>query len=367
MSLWFVFALMTAAAVFAVLWPLGRKAAPDPGGAETLVYKDQLAEIERDREAGLIRAPEAAAARVEIGRRLIAAAEAETGEAYAPRRGPRRAVAVVALVGLPLLALALYLDLGSPQLPDYPLAARARQPAANASLETLVTQVEAHLEKNPSDVRGWQVLTPVLMKLGRYDDAARAIRNTISYGGETADRRADLGEAIAAAANGIVTRDARDEFERAVALDDGEVKARYFLGLAAEQDGRKDEAAATWRTLLAKAPPDAPWRPLVEASLARVGGPPVAGPAEADVAAAEAMPEGDRSAMIQRMVERLAVRLKDNGRDVAGWLRLVRAYMVLGDADKSRVAVADARRALADDQGLLKQLNDGLKDLGIVE
>jgi len=367
MSLWFVFALMTAAAVFAVIWPLGRRTAPERGGAETFVYKDQLAEIERDREAGLIKAPEAAAARVEIGRRLIAAAEAETAAPHVARRGARRAVSVVALLGLPLLAVAIYWNLGSPQLPDFPLASRARQPAASASLESLVAQVEAHLEKNPADVRGWQVLTPVLMKLGRYDDAMRAIRNTITYAGETADRRADLGEAIAAAANGIVTKAAKDEFERAVALDAGEVKARYFLGLAAEQDGRKADAAAAWRALLSGAPADAPWRPLVEASLARVGGPPVAGSQDAEIAASEAMSDGDRSAMIQRMVERLAGRLKENGHDVAGWLRLVRAYMVLGNADKSRAAVADARRALGDDQGLLKELNDGLKDLGIVD
>jgi len=367
MSLWFVFALMTAAAVFAVLWPLGRKTAPRQGGAESVVYKDQLAEIDRDREAGLINPTDAAAARVEIGRRLIAAAEAETGAPYVARRGVRRAVSVVALLGLPLLVIAVYWSLGSPQLPDFPLAARERQPVASASLENLVAQVEAHLEKNPSDLRGWQVLTPVLMKLGRYDDAMRAIRNVIAYGGETAERRADLGEAIAAAANGIVTKEAKDEFERALALDGNEVKARYFLGLAAEQDGRNADAAATWRALLSGAPADAPWRPLVEASLARVGGPPVAGPQDTDVAAADAMPDGDRSAMIQRMVERLAGRLKENGRDVAGWLRLVRAYMVLGEADKSRAAVADARRALAEDQGLLRQLNDGLKDLGIVE
>ena len=365
MSLWFVFAVMTAAAVFAVIWPLGRRTAPGQGGAETVVYKDQLAEIDRDREAGLIQPAEAAAARVEIGRRLIAAAEAETATPSMARRGVRRAVAVVALIGLPLLTLTIYWNLGSPQLSDFPLASRARQPAASASLDALVAQVEAHLEKNPSDARGWQVLAPVLMKLGRYDDAVRAIRNTITYGGETADRRSDLGEAMAAAANGVVTKEAKDEFERSVALDAREVKARYFLGLAAEQDGRKADAAAAWRAMLATAPADAPWRPLVEASLARVGGPPIAAVPDTDAAAAEAMPDGDRSAMIQRMVERLAGRLKQDGRDVAGWLRLVRAYMVLGDAAKFRAAVGDARRAVGDDQGLLKQLNDGLKELGI--
>ena len=73
MTLWFVFALMTAAAVFAVLWPLGRGPRPQREGNEATVYKDQLAEIGRDVAAGLIGPAEAEAARVEIGRRLLAA------------------------------------------------------------------------------------------------------------------------------------------------------------------------------------------------------------------------------------------------------------------------------------------------------
>ena len=140
------------------------------------------------------------------------------------------------------------------------------------SLENLVAQVEQHLEKNPTDGRGWNVLAPVLARLGRFDDAVRAYRNSITYNGESAERRADLGEAIAAAAGGVVTAEAKAEFERALALNADDAKANYFLGLAAEQDGRKADAAAIWRAMLAKAPADAPWRPLVQAALARVGG-----------------------------------------------------------------------------------------------
>ena len=117
------------------------------------------------------------------------------------------------------------------------------------------------------------MLAPVLLRLGRYQDAVRAFRNSITYSSENADRRADLGEAIAAAAGGVVTAEAKAEFERALALDADEMKARYFLGLAAEQDGRKADAASAWRAMLDKAAPDAPWRPLVQESLARVGSP----------------------------------------------------------------------------------------------
>ena len=202
-----------------------------------------------------------------------------------------------------------------------------------------MAQVEAHLEKNPTDGRGWNVLAPVLARLGRYDDAVRAYRNSITYNGDSAERRADLGEALAGAAGGVVTAEAKAEFERAVALNADEVKASYFLGLAAEQDGRSAEAASIWRAMLAKAPPDAPWRPLVQAALARVGG--SAAPALSDepMAAAKDMNEADRSAMIHGMVDRLATRLKQNGDDVEGWLRLVRAYMVMGDRDKAKSAL----------------------------
>jgi cytochrome c-type biogenesis protein CcmH len=271
----------------------------------------------------------------------------------------------LALVGLPIVSLALYLPLGSPRLGDFPLAQRTRAPDATQPLDNLVAQVEAHLEKNPTDGRGWDVLAPVLARLGRYEDAVRAFRNSITYNGDSADRRANLGEALAGAAGGVVTAEARAEFERAIALKADEVKASYFLGLAAEQDGRTAEAASIWRSILEKAPPDAPWHPLVQAALARVGG--CSAPALPDdaMAAAKDMNEADRGAMIRGMVDRLASRLKQNGDDVEGWLRLVRAYMVMGDRDKAKSALTDARQAVANDAERLRQLNEGLKNLGL--
>ena len=366
MTLWFVFALMTVAAIFAVLWPLGRAGRTQREGSETTVYKDQLAEIERDLAAGLIAKPEAEAARVEIGRRLLAAAGNERASAGQSSLRWRRAAAVLALVGLPSVAIAVYVPLGSPGVHDFPLAQRSRAPDMAQSLESLVAQVEQHLEKNPTDGRGWNVLAPVLERLGRYDEAVRAYRNALTYSGESAERRSDLGEALSAAAGGVVTAEAKAEFERAHALDANEPKANYFRGLAAEQDGRRDDAAAIWRALLTKAPADAPWRPMVQSSLARVAGD-AAVPALPDetIAAAKDMSEGDRGAMIRGMVERLANRLKQNGDDVDGWLRLVRAYVVMGERDKARSALTDARQAVANDAERLRQLNEGLKNLGL--
>ncbi|SEE45146.1 c-type cytochrome biogenesis protein CcmI [Bradyrhizobium erythrophlei] len=372
MTLWFVFALMTVAAIFAVLWPLSRRGRADTGGSEVVVYRDQLAEIDRDMAAGIIGAAEADAARIEISRRLLAAADQSERETPVPGSlSLRRAAAIVALVGLPVIASGFYLALGSPRLGDFPLAERSRVADANQPLTNLVAQVEAHLEKNPTDGRGWTVLAPVLSRLGRYDDAVRAYRNAITYAGDNADRRADLGEALMGSAGGVVTADAKAEFERSVALNGDDAKANYFLGLAAEQDGRKADAAAIWQKMMAKAPSDAPWRPLVQAALVRVGGVSSPGGASAPalpdgaVAAAKDMSEADRGTMIKGMVDRLATRLKTNGDDVEGWLRLVRAYLVMGERGKAMSALADARQAVGNDADRLRQLNEGLKSLGL--
>jgi len=365
MMLWIVFALMTAAAIFAVLWPLSRGDRPRGEASEAVVYRDQLAEVDRDASLGLINPPEAAAARVEISRRLLAAADIHRKPPAASTVRSRRAAALVALIGLPLVALGIYYPLGSPGLPDFPLAQRSRAADGAQSLESLVAQVEQHLANNPTDGRGWSVLAPVLARLGRLDDAVRAFRNSITYNGESSERRADLGEVLVAAAGGVVTAEAKSEFGRAIALNADEVKASYYLGLAAEQDGRATEAAGIWRAMLAKAPADAPWRSLVQAALVRVGGSPAPALSEETMAAAKGMSDTDRSAMIRTMVDRLATRLKQNGEDVEGWLRLVRAYMVLGDSDKARDASSDARRAVASDPERLRQLNEGLKNLGL--
>src|SRR3954454_12656093 len=161
MMLWVVFALMTAAAVLAVLWPLGRARMAAPAGNDLVVYQDQLAEIERDRAANRIPETEAEAARIEVSRRLLAAADA-AGKRTEPTSVAwrRRAAAIAALVLMPLGACALYLHLGSPDLPGEPLAARSGTPPEQRSLASLVAQVEAHLARNPDDGRGWEVIAP---------------------------------------------------------------------------------------------------------------------------------------------------------------------------------------------------------------
>jgi cytochrome c-type biogenesis protein CcmH len=368
MMLWFLFALMTAAAIFAVLWPLGRAGRIAHAGSDLAVYRDQIDEIARDRAAGLIGEPEAEAARIEVSRRLIAAADADatmTPRAGAPFR--RRAAAAGTLIALPALAAGLYLALGSPQLPGQPLASRAATPIQNRSLDALVAQVEQHLEKNPEDGRGWEVVAPVYMRLGRFDDAVKARRNALRINGANADREADLGEALMAAANGVVTDESKTAFERALSHNPKHNKARFFLGVAAHQDGQAEKAVAIWRDILKDVQPGSPWEGMVRETLARVEGTApeqgAPGPTRDEVAAAGEMSPQDRAAMIRGMVDRLAERLKNDGNDVDGWLRLVRAYTVMGERDKAVSAVADARRALGHDADKLRRLDELVREL----
>jgi len=368
--LWIIFALMSAAAVVAVLWPLTRKPRGREGaGSDVLVYQDQLAEITRDRGAGLIGESEAEAARIEVSRRLLAAADAQPAPPPPQPLWHRRVAAVAALVVVLLLPVAIYAALGSPNIPGQPAFARTDVPPNHQSIAALISQVEEHLAKNPNDGAGWQVIAPVYMRLGRYDDAVMALRKSLALNGESATRDSDLGEALVAAANGVVTDEAKKLFVRAVALDAKDSKSRYFLGLADEQDGNREAAAEKWRALLKDAPPNAPWAAFVRQALARVTGQPApaaeTGPSADQMAAAEDMPAAQREQMVRGMVAKLADRLHADGSDVEGWLRLVRAYVVLGDQQKARGAVADARRALGQHPEQVKRIDDLAKSLGL--
>jgi cytochrome c-type biogenesis protein CcmH len=401
MMLWVILALMTIAALGAVVWPLLRARGMAAAGSDLAVYRDQLEEIERDRSEHRIEPDEADAARVEVSRRLLAAASAANASTATAGTGGRRRFAAVAAVGvmIPLIAVALYGVLGSPELPGQPLASRA--PNTEEALERspigqLLARVEAHLAENPNDGRGWEVVAPVYMKLERYDDAAKARQQAILLLGETPARDVDLGEAMTAAANGVISDEAKVAFDRAIKLDAENYKAQFYLGLAAEQDGNNEEASRIWRGLIAKAPADAPWLVVVHQALERVDPqaaaamaanpdaalpgavvPKVAtpkavatpnaepGPRPDDVAAAGEMTEAQRSQMIHAMVDRLATRLHENGSDLDGWLRLLRAYKVLGENAKAKEAVAEARAALANEPDKLRNLDAAIKDLDI--
>ena len=283
MVLWIAMAALAAAACLPLLLPLGgsRRAARPASAPAMAIYRDQLDEVERDLARGVIAETEAAGARTEIARRLIREDEASEPSAT-PAEWPRK-IAAGLIVAMPIAAVALYLFLGSPQSSDQPLASRA-DAVALREVTNLVAQVEAHLAAQPGDGKGWEVIAPVYVKLGREDDAVRAYANALRLLGSTAAREADLGEAIFRQ-SGQVTAEARAAFERARALAPDDVRPRFYLALALTQDGKADEATAAWRALLDGAPRDAPWVPEAERQLASLETP-EPGPSAAQVDAA---------------------------------------------------------------------------------
>jgi cytochrome c-type biogenesis protein CcmH len=380
MTLWLVFALMTAAAILAVLWPLGRRDRVAAEDNDVAVYRDQLDEIARDRAAGLIGETEAEAARVEVSRRLLAAADAaQARPAASGDTFRRRAAAVITFLVVPAVAFGFYTSFGSPHLPDLPHASRetpratqqAQQPRTNQSIEQLVAQVEAHLSRSPEDGRGWEVLAPVYLRLGRLGDAVTARQNALRLLGATADREAALGEALTAVQGGKVGTEARAAFARALEREPKHDVARYYTGLAAEQDGKRDEAAQIWRALITETESNSPWALFLRQALARVDPAGAAataaapGPSTDDMEAAAQLSPEDRAAMVRGMVQRLAERLKTDGSDLDGWVRLVRAHLVLGERDKAQAAAGEARRALGQDADKLRRLDEVVKDLGL--
>src|SRR5277367_6491484 len=262
---WFVLAGMAACAVMAALWPLLRPSPPmkaDPAANEAAFYKAQLEEIRRDVERGLLPQGEAESARAEAARRLIASAS-EPSEAPLPARRTRLAAAVLVAVGLPAIAFSLYGRIGQPMLPDEPLASRKVTPQTDGGIEAAVAAVEARLTAKPDDGKGWAVIAPVYMRLERYSDAAHAYAEALRLLGEDPSRRAAYGEALVAVAGGVVTDDARQAFDRALTDQPGQPQARYYVALAAEQEGKKADAVRDYRALLADSPPDAPWVAMV--------------------------------------------------------------------------------------------------------
>src|SRR5258708_217480 len=292
MTLWFILGIMTAAALGAVIWPFARVRTLASAGSDLAVYRDQLEEIERDRADGRIGHDEFEAARVEVSRRLLGAAASTTVEA-APRTGRRIAALASAIIAVPLIAGLLYVRLGSPDLPGEPIASRRSGDEQAHSIAALIARIETHLEENPTDGRGWEVVAPVYLRLERYDEAVKARRNALNLLGATAQREVDLGEALAMAAGGVVTADAKAAFERAPALDADNPKAMFYLGLAAQQDGNAGEPPQNRPNPTPQTPPNPPLPPVVREQLGRVENPgavPPPGPTPEDVAAVRQIP-----------------------------------------------------------------------------
>ena len=388
MTFWIAVAFLAAAVAYAVARPLSTNTKSHPRlGTESLsVYKDQLKEIAADQKRGLLSETEAEATRAEVSRRLIRASDALASSDQPPHvKAPSLTAIYFALtLALPVLSVALYLNYGAPGMLAQPYAQRLKTSADTAQADDLIAQVEARLRDHPEDGRGWDVVAPVYMAQRRFQDAAEAYATALRILGETAPRLEGFAMARIRADNGLVAMDARKALERSLALDAKRFEPRVWLALAKEQDGDLPGAIADYKAMLAAAPADAPWRKAVEERMSGLAAktpatgkaagspsatsspsPDEAAPSRPDAAAIAALPPDERERMINAMVQKLADRLKTDGNDLAGWLKLIRAYKVMGRSDDASRALADAKKQSAGNAGAAGELDALARDLDI--
>jgi len=362
--IWIAFAAMTAAVLGALLWPVVKskpaETVAERAAYDQAVFRDQLAELDRDVARGTIGQAEADAARNEISRRLIAAAQE-------PGRKPVSSfawAAIAATLIVPAVALPLYLKSGNPQLPDVPHAARMANAEKNGDVDALIAKVEQHLLGNPDDLQGWQILGPAYRRAQRWDDAVEAYRNIVRLSPPDATNIADFAEAQVMANQGMVPAPAHELFKQVLAIDPKLPKARFYNALALKQEGKTDEAKAAFDAFLKESPPDAPWRPMLEAEMQDMSAKPPALDQQT-MANASNMSASDQQAMIRSMVDGLEQKLAANPDNLEGWLRLIRARSVLGDTDKAKAAYKKAMDTFSGNQDALAQISALGKDMKI--
>jgi cytochrome c-type biogenesis protein CcmH len=257
---------MTLLAVALLVVPLvvRRHASLSRDAYNLAVYRDQLAEIERDVGRGVLDAGDAEAAKGEIGRRILALTPAT-----APAAGSRAslAVAAMAVILVPVAAWAIYWDLGSPDLPDEPHAGRVAA-VGHLDIAAVLKQLEAHLLSHPDDLKGWLLLARSDLDLGRYPQAEEAYRHAAALSGQQPAIVGDWGEAQVLAAGGTVTPAAAQAFRTALADPDSAPRSRYYLALADMQAGDTQKALREWVDLAAASPADATYLPLLRGRIA---------------------------------------------------------------------------------------------------
>jgi cytochrome c-type biogenesis protein CcmH len=386
MLFWFTLALLIAVALFVLLRPLIRNAGAEPPRAayDVAIYRDQLDEISRDVARGVLNDTEAAAARLEIERRLLASQPRNTPDANPGTGLSRRGVRIVAgatLVAVPALALAFYLDLGAPGLPDAPLVQRQterelRTADGGLDLAKAREMLEAKLTTAPDSLQGWVLLARTDAELNDWPAARTAFDKVLALSNRSPEMLEAYGDMLVTEAQGEVTPQAEALLQEAVKAKADLYRSRYYLALAKAQRDDIAGAIADWQALLADAPPDAPWAPSVKSAidaaqrdLAGGGAAPVAPSAEAaapgrppaEMAAIMKLPPADRMNAIRGMVDGLAARLAQDPNDLDGWKRLARSYRVLGDPQKSADAYAKAAALAPDDMSLLVGQADALQ------
>lgn len=360
MLFWIAAAGLTAASAFALARPLLKDGGPLAARADydLEVYRHQLAELEREQERGVISAQQAASAKAEIGRRMLAISAAKekapAAASASARPGANKLAAAAVVAMLPLGALAVYLPLGAPDLPARPYAQRNLDKERNAPPESVLTAVaklKEELAANPDNLQGWTILARAMARMGEWREAAAAFGNVARLAPNDIDVKAAYAETLVNVADGKVGPDALKLLRDVQAAAPNDPRALYYLALARSQDGDLKGALADWRTLVAATPADAPWLPVVRARIEETAsklGLDIAAVMPQPLPAAEPSapsPEAqaaEREKLIDGMVRQLEAKLAANPDDVDGWVRLARSYRVLGKNEQAVTAAQEA-------------------------
>lgn len=395
---WAAAAAMTAGVAVIMLQGLRRGDAAADNSAALKVYRDQLAEVDRDLARAVIAPVEAERLKTEISRRLL---EADRSLQNAPKAGGKGSMLPAALLIAAASAAAIYgyLRLGAPGYGDLPLRSRlamaeqlyanrtsqseaeAATPAAATQADPafldLMTKLRAAIAQNPDDQQGLTLLARNEAQLGNFIASRKAYEHLLDLKGDaaTADDHAATAQSMIFAAGGKVTPEAEKHLVRALELEPTHPLARYFVGLMFAEVDRPDRAFALWEPLLREGPADAPWMaPLTEMlpGIAENAGikfqMPGAGkgPTAMDMAAAGDMTPQERQEMIKGMVGQLEERLGSEGGPVEEWAKLINALAVLGDTDRVKAAYAKAQAAFKDDSAALATLQAAASAAGVV-
>ncbi|GHC69262.1 c-type cytochrome biogenesis protein CcmI [Limoniibacter endophyticus] len=336
MIFWMIAALMTLVAALSVLRPFMRGKVYDEREANDIdVYRDQLEEVERERASELIGEAEAKEATLEIQRRILASAN-ENRARDKTASGMTRLVALLAVLVVLFVSWGGYSLFGAPDRPDQPLTLRMSGPINPDDAPAMVARIEAHVRENPDDAKGWQVLGPIYLRTGRFDEAEKAFSEVIRIDGESAPLLVALAETQIMREGGRINDAAKANAQKAAELEPRMPKARFMLALADVQDGRTDEAQAKLEAIREDEPEGSEWQQAAVQALADVNARATATAGQAPVLSSEqagtiaAMPQAEQAQAIAGMVDGLAQKLRDNPRDLQGWQRLIQAYTVLG-------------------------------------
>lgn len=336
MTIW-LFALLLTAIACATLYyaGAGRRVNAAPSGVDATQehFRAQLRAIEADAAMGRLGAAEAVAAKGELAREVLR---------HTPESAPRGSATVAVWIPVVLVAaisLGTYAWLGRPDLPAAPLSSRDAAAEGEVSLASAIETIEARLAETPDDLRGWTVIAPAYLQLGRYADAVKALRRVNELGTPTADTLTDLAEALMLEAGGSLSGEPMDLLRRANGLDPNHVRSLYYIAGEETRLGEFEAAIRDWNALLKLAKGGEPWVVTAQNGLAyaQSGGNPVAATSDA--------PD---QAQIDAMVDGLDARLKAEGGTVEEWTRLVRSRMVQGRMEDAQAAYDAARQAYPD-------------------